>query len=77
VATGEAKSELERLLRDSITKSWNAAHFMEGGRRMNRQRTLKVLWAESDLLTSILKPLISLNKMWPGYTGVVVGRLGG
>jgi len=46
VVVNEAKSELERLLKDLITKSWNATRFLEGGRRMDRQRSLRSLWAD-------------------------------
>jgi hypothetical protein len=36
VVLTEAKDELERLLKDLITKSWNATRFVEEGRRMER-----------------------------------------
>jgi hypothetical protein len=50
VSTGEAREELVRLLKDLITKSWNATRFLEGGRRKNRQRALRTLWAEMRLV---------------------------
>jgi hypothetical protein len=40
VSTGEAREELVRLLKDLITKGWNASRFI-GGRRKNRQRALR------------------------------------
>jgi hypothetical protein len=46
IAAEETKAELERLIKDLITKSWNASRFMEGGRRLKRQRALKTIWSE-------------------------------
>ena len=46
VALGEAGDVLKEHLRDLVSESWNATHFMEGGRRMTRRRALLVLWAD-------------------------------
>jgi hypothetical protein len=48
VSTGEVGEEQVRLLKDLITKSWNVTRFL-GGRRKNRQRALRALWAEMRL----------------------------
>jgi hypothetical protein len=46
------KGRAKRLIRDLITKSWNASRFMEGGRRMKRQRALKTFWSEKRFVDS-------------------------
>ena len=45
VAPSETREVLKELIRDLIRKSWNATRFMEGGRRLTRQRAIKTLWA--------------------------------
>ena len=50
VAPGEASSTLKELIRDLMRKSWNATRFLEGGRRMTRQRALRSLWADGHLI---------------------------
>ena len=46
VAACSAKEVLKGLIRDLVRKSWNATRFMEGSRRMDRQTTLRALWAD-------------------------------
>jgi len=46
VAPSETREVLKELIRDLIRKSWNATRFMEGGRRLTRQRAFKTLWAD-------------------------------
>ena len=50
VAPGEATSTLKELFRDLMRKSWNATRFLEGSRRMKRQRALRTLWADGHLI---------------------------
>ena len=50
VAPSETTQTLKSLISDLVTKSWNATRFMDDGRRMNRQRGLRRLWA-ADRLT--------------------------
>ena len=73
VAPGEATSTLKELIRDLMRKSWNATRFLEGSRRMNRQRALRTLWADGHLIDFDPKQVLLLtasNGMWPGCTGV-------
>ena len=41
----ETRDTLKELIRDLIRKSWNATRFMEGRRKLERQDTIKALWA--------------------------------
>ena len=41
----ETRDTLKELIRDLIQKSWNATHFMEGRRKLERQNAIKTLWA--------------------------------
>jgi len=54
VAANEAKEVLKGLIKDLARKSWNATRFMEVGRRMERQTTLRASGRISGLLISIL-----------------------
>ena len=46
MAAIKTREVLNDLLLNLVRKSWNAAHFIEGGRRLNRQRKLRALWAD-------------------------------
>ena len=48
VAANETREVLKDLLSDLVRKSWNATRFIEGGRRLNRQRRLRSLWADKQ-----------------------------
>jgi len=43
----ETREVLEDLITDLVRKRWNATRFMEGGRRLIRQRELRALWADN------------------------------
>ena len=46
VAANGTREVLKDLLSDLVRKSWNATGSIEGGRRLNRQRKLRALWAD-------------------------------
>jgi len=46
VTPNETREVLKGLISDLIRKSWNATRFMEDGRRLKQQRTIKSLWAD-------------------------------
>ncbi len=50
VAPNETREVMKELISDLVRKSWNATRFMEGGRRLNRQRELRSLWADKRLV---------------------------
>jgi len=68
VASNEARKVLKELLRDLVRKGWNATRFMESGRRMERRRALRALWADKRFADFDPKtgPTVDFfNGMWP------------
>ena len=55
ITTIEARETLKNLIADLVRKSWNATKFMEEGRRLERQRELRALWADKRLTDLGLK----------------------
>jgi hypothetical protein len=55
VAAAETGEALKDLITDLVRKSWNATRFMEGGKRLIRQRELRTLWADKRFAEFDLK----------------------
>ena len=55
VTTIEAGETLSNLISNLVRSSWNAARYMEGGRRLIQQSKLRSLWADKWLADLDLK----------------------
>ena len=63
IASNETRGELKDLLSDLVRKIWSAARFMEGGRRLIRQRELRTLRTDKWLAVFDLKtgPIVDFS----------------